>query len=62
MDDYDASGKVPLNLGTPEDFRRVAGMLRDAGFTEQAICTRLGIEELHRIDSPFIAKAAKDLE
>jgi len=62
MDDYDASGKVPLNLGAPEDFRRVAGILRDAGFTEQAICTRLGIEELHRIDSPFIAKAAKDLE
>jgi len=34
----------PLRFGPPECFRTLKGFLRDSGYTEQAVCERLGLE------------------
>jgi len=50
--DLPPAASYPLNLGPDDCFSRAADLLRQTGFTEKAICARLGIEQLHEIDHP----------
>jgi hypothetical protein len=40
---------LPLRIGSPEDFARVETALREADFTEQAVCRTLDIEAMSKI-------------
>lgn len=39
---------LPLRLGSPEQFSVVRDFLASAGYTEQTVCERLGLEGLHQ--------------
>lgn len=38
---------LPLRLGSPEQFAFIRGFLGESGYTEDAICNRLGLSALH---------------
>lgn len=42
---------IPIKIGTPEQFAAVRNYLRESGFSESAICERLGIEKTSDITS-----------
>lgn len=43
--------QIPISIGTPEEFLRVAGALRDASFDEETICRMLKLDDMSDVGS-----------
>jgi hypothetical protein len=57
-----AAARVPVRIGRPEEFARVRGLLRAAGFDDDTVCRTLGVENLGQFarvhwDAPVLASA-----
>ena len=45
-------GKLPIRMGLPEEFARVATALKDAQFNDETICRTLKISRMSEVGTP----------